>query len=222
MKKIAVVEDDLVLREALTGLLEENGYETCVVEDFQRAREVLLAMEPDLVLLDILLPGANGQEILRSLRKESQIPVIMLTSRSGDRDEILSMSYGADDYIVKPYNPTLLLLKLEALFRRMGPKEHTGEIQYGPVTVNLLRSTMRWEDREVVLSKNEISILYYLVKNRGRIVSRDELMDYLWDCSDFVDDNTLTVNMNRLRKKLQEAGVEHAVETRRKQGYILI
>ncbi|MEF2877155.1 MAG: response regulator transcription factor [Blautia sp.] len=222
MKKIAVVEDDLVLREALTGLLEENGYETCVVEDFQRAREVLLAMEPDLVLLDILLPGANGQEILRSLRKESQIPVIMLTSRSGDRDEILSMSYGADDYIVKPYNPTLLLLKLEALFRRMGPKEHTEEIQYGPVTVNLLRSTMRWEDREVVLSKNEISILYYLVKNRGRIVSRDELMDYLWDCSDFVDDNTLTVNMNRLRKKLQEAGVEHAVETRRKQGYILI
>ena len=137
-------------------------------------------------------------------------------------DEILSMSYGADDYIVKPYNPTLLLLKLEALFRRMGPKEHTEEIQYGPVTVNLLRSTMRWEDREVVLSKNEISILYYLVKNRGRIVSRDELMDYLWDCSDFVDDNTLTVNMNRLRKKLQEAGVEHAVETRRKQGYILI
>ncbi|HIZ64505.1 MAG TPA: response regulator transcription factor [Candidatus Blautia pullicola] len=222
MKKIAVVEDDLVLREALTGLLEENGYETCVVEDFQRAREVLLAMEPDLVLLDILLPGANGQEILRSLRKESQIPVIMLTSRSGDMDEILSMSYGADDYIVKPYNPTLLLLKLEALFRRMGPKEHTEEIQYGPVTVNLLRSTMRWEDREVVLSKNEISILYYLVKNRGRIVSRDELMDYLWDCSDFVDDNTLTVNMNRLRKKLQEAGVEHAVETRRKQGYILI
>lgn len=193
-----------------------------MVEDFQRAREVLLAMEPDLVLLDILLPGANGQEILRSLRKESQIPVIMLTSRSGDRDEILSMSYGADDYIVKPYNPTLLLLKLEALFRRMGPKEHTEEIQYGPVTVNLLRSTMRWEDREVVLSKNEISILYYLVKNRGRIVSRDELMDYLWDCSDFVDDNTLTVNMNRLRKKLQEAGVEHAVETRRKQGYILI
>ncbi len=222
MKKIAVVEDDLVLREALTGLLEENGYETCVVEDFQRAREVLLAMEPDLVLLDILLPGANGQEILRSLRKESQIPVIMLTSRSGDMDEILSMSYGADDYIVKPYNPTLLLLKLEALFRRMGPKEHTEEIQYGPVTVNLLRSTMRWEDREVVLSKNEISILYYLVKNRGRIVSRDELMDYLWDCSDFVDDNTLTVNINRLRKKLQEAGVEHAVETRRKQGYILI
>lgn len=222
MKKIAVVEDDLVLREALTGLLEENGYETCVVEDFQRAREVLLAMEPDLVLLDILLPGANGQEILRSLRKESQIPVIMLTSRSGDMDEILSMSYGADDYIVKPYNPTLLLLKLEALFRRMGPKEHTEEIQYGPVTVNLLRSTMRWEDREVVLSKNEISILYYLVKNRGRIVSRDELMNYLWDCSDFVDDNTLTVNMNRLRKKLQEAGVEHAVETRRKQGYILI
>lgn len=222
MKKIAVVEDDLVLREALTGLLEENGYETCVVEDFQRAREVLLAMEPDLVLLDILLPGANGQEILRSLRKESQIPVIMLTSRSGDMDEILSMSYGADDYIVKPYNPTLLLLKLEALFRRMEPKEHTEEIQYGPVTVNLLRSTMRWEDREVVLSKNEISILYYLVKNRGRIVSRDELMDYLWDCSDFVDDNTLTVNINRLRKKLQEAGVEHAVETRRKQGYILI
>ena len=222
MKKIAVVEDDRVLRKALKSLLEENGYGTCCLEDFSNVEEEILRARPDMVLLDILLPGTNGQEILRNLRQKSQIPVIIVTSREGDMDQILAMSYGADDYITKPYNPTLLLLKLEAVFRRTQPETPQEEVNWGGITLNLLRSTMTYEREERVLSKNEFSIFYYLVKNQGRIVSRDELMDHLWDCNDFVDDNTLTVNINRLRKKLEEAGIRNAIETRRGQGYILL
>lgn len=148
--------------------------------------------------------------------------MIMLTSKTGETDEILAMSYGADDYITKPYNPALLLLKIEALFRRLKPQENQEELEYRGVFLNPLKSTLRYQDREIVLSKNEISIFHYLLKNRGKIVSRDELMDYLWDCNDFVDDNTLTVNINRLRKKLEEIELTGVIETRRRQGYILI
>ena len=222
MKKIAVVEDDKVLRQALDSLLKENGYGTFCLEKFDRTEEEILRAEPDLVLLDILLPGANGQEILRNLRQKSQIPVIMVTSREGEMDQILAMSYGADDYITKPYNPTLLLLKMEALFRRIQPGAPQEEVEYRGILLNLLRSTMTYQGKERVLSKNEFSILYYLIKNQGRIVSRDELMDYLWDCNDFIDDNTLTVNINRLRKKLEEAGIQGAIQTRRGQGYLLL
>ena len=222
MKKIAVVEDDKVLRQALDSLLKENGYGTFCLEKFDRTEEEILRAEPDLVLLDILLPGANGQEILRNLRQKSQIPVIMVTSREGEMDQILAMSYGADDYITKPYNPTLLLLKIEALFRRIQPGAPQEEVEYKGILLNLLRSTMTYQGKERVLSKNEFSILYYLIKNQGRIVSRDELMDYLWDCNDFIDDNTLTVNINRLRKKLEEAGIQGAIQTRRGQGYLLL
>ena len=204
MKKIAVVEDDKVLRQALDSLLKENGYGTFCLEKFDRTEKEILRAEPDLVLLDILLPGANGQEILRNLRQKSQIPVIMVTSRT------------------KPYNPTLLLLKIEALFRRIQPGAPQEEVEYRGILLNLLRSTMTYQGKERVLSKNEFSILYYLIKNQGRIVSRDELMDYLWDCNDFIDDNTLTVNINRLRKKLEEAGIQGAIETRRGQGYLLL
>ena len=222
MKKIAVVEDDKVLRQALDSLLKENGYGTFCLEKFDRTEEEILRAEPDLVLLDSLLPGANGQEILRNLRQKSQIPVIMVTSREGEMDQILAMSYGADDYITKPYNPTLLLLKIEALFRRIQPGAPQEEVEYRGILLNLLRSTMTYQGKERVLSKNEFSILYYLIKNQGRIVSRDELMDYLWDCNDFIDDNTLTVNINRLRKKLEEAGIQGAIQTRRGQGYLLL
>lgn len=222
MKKIIVIEDDKVLREALTVLLRENGYEVCQIVRFEKTEQQIAREKADLVLLDIILPGTNGQEILRNLRRISEVPVIMLTSKTGETDEILAMSYGADDYITKPYNPALLLLKIEALFRRLKPKENQEEIEYRGVFFNPLKSTLRYQNQEIVLSKNEISIFHYLLKNRGKIVSRDELMDYLWDCNDFVDDNTLTVNVNRLRKKLEEIQLVGVIETRRRQGYILI
>lgn len=177
---------------------------------------------PDLVLLDIVLPGTNGQTILKEIRKESNLPVIMLTSKTGDINEIMSMSYGADDYITKPYNPTLLLLRIETLFRHLDDQGSNDQIEYNQMTINLLKSTLTYKDNEIILSKNELTILYYLIKNHGKIVSRDELMDHLWDYSDFVDDNTLTVNINRLRKKMKNLGILDSIETRRKQGYILL
>ena len=213
MKKILIIEDDKVLRGELKILLGANGYETEEVTDFENTADRVLAVKPDLVLLDIILPGANGQMILREIRAKSDVPVIMLTSRNEDVDEIVSRSSGADDYVTKPYNPTLLLLRIETVLRRAGGQQKEEE---------LTCRGMFYNGEEHVLSHNEMTILHCLVKNRGRIVSRDELMDYLWDNSEFVDDNTLTVNINRLRKRLAGIGMGDVIETRRRQGYILM
>lgn len=220
MKKILIVEDDIRLREELKILLDNNGYEARIVHHFEHVADSLIAMDADLVLLDIMIPGINGQQVLRQLRQKSDVPVIMVTSRSNEVDEVLSMSYGADDYITKPYNPTLLLLHIEALFKRMN-KQANAEVYRG-VRVNVLRSALEKGEQELLLSKNEMAIFHFLLQHKGCIVSRDELMDYLWDTNKFIDDNTLTVNITRLRKKLEEIGLLDVIETRRGQGYILI
>lgn len=222
MKKILIIEDDATLREELRLLLENGGYAPCVTTDFENAADEAARIRPDLVLLDILLPDANGQSILREIRSGSDIPVIMLTSRSTDADEIISRSSGADDYVTKPYNPALLLLRIETVLRRTGGRGSEEELTYRGMRLNLLRSSVTYKGAETVLSRNEMNILHCLLKKRGTIVSRDELMDYLWDRSDFVDDNTLTVNINRLRKRLEGLGFPDVIETRRKQGYMLV
>ena len=222
MKKILIIEDDATLREELRLLLENGGYAPCVTTDFENAADEAARIRPDLVLLDILLPDANGQSILRDIRSGSDVPVIMLTSRSTDADEIISRSSGADDYVTKPYNPALLLLRIETVLRRTGGRGSEEELTYRGMRLNLLRSSVTYKGAETVLSRNEMNILHCLLKKRGTIVSRDELMDYLWDRSDFVDDKTLTVNINRLRKRLEGLGFPDVIETRRKQGYMLI
>ena len=222
MKKILIIEDDATLREELCLLLENGGYAPCVTTDFENAADEAARLRPDLVLLDILLPDANGQSILRDIRSGSDVPVIMLTSRSTDADEIISRSSGADDYVTKPYNPALLLLRIETVLRRTGGRGSEEELTYRGMRLNLLRSSVTYKGAETVLSRNEMNILHCLLKKRGTIVSRDELMDYLWDRSDFVDDNTLTVNINRLRKRLEGLGFPDVIETRRKQGYMLV
>ncbi len=222
MKKILIIEDDKTISDELKILLDDNGYDSYQLFNFHQVTKKIIEFNPDLVLLDIVLPGTNGQTILKEIRKESNLPVIMLTSKTGDINEIMSMSYGADDYITKPYNPTLLLLRIETLFRHLDDQGSNDQIEYNQMTINLLKSTLTYKDNEIILSKNELTILYYLIKNHGKIVSRDELMDHLWDYSDFVDDNTLTVNINRLRKKMKSLGILDSIETRRKQGYILL
>lgn len=222
MKKILIIEDDKTISDELKILLDDNGYDSYQLFNFHQVTKKIIEFDPDLVLLDIVLPGTNGQTILKEIRKESNLPVIMLTSKTGDINEIMSMSYGADDYITKPYNPTLLLLRIETLFRHLDVQGSNDQIEYNQMTINLLKSTLTYKDNEIILSKNELTILYYLIKNHGKIVSRDELMDHLWDYSDFVDDNTLTVNINRLRKKMKNLGILDSIETRRKQGYILL
>lgn len=221
MYKILIIEDDPMLSDEIKTLLTNNGYDVYQLFEFSHAVDKILEFDPDLLLLDILLPKSNGQYILRDLRKKSHMPVIMLTSKNTDMDEIMSRTFGADDYITKPYNPTLLLLRIESLLNRVYPNHHQDRIIFKDFTLNLLKSTIEYQGKELILSKNELNILYYLIQHHGQIVSREALMDYLWDVSDFVDDNTLTVNINRLRHKLASIGIEDFIQTRRKQGYLV-
>ena len=170
--------------------------------------------------MDINIPGINGEMLLQEIRKESAVPVIMVTSRTTEIDEVLSMSYGADDYITKPYNPTILLLRISAILRRT--QKTTDALHYNNAMVNISKGTITEGDRELTLTKNEMIIFQLLLNNRQCIVTRDELMTDLWDNNEFINDNALTVNISRLRSKLSEFGYPDAIETRKKQGYILL
>ena len=218
--KILIIEDEIELREELKVLLDENGYEGIILESFENIKQDTLSVNADLILLDIKIPYTNGQQLLKEIRKESDVPIIMVTSKNTEMDEVLSMSYGADDYITKPYNPVLLLLRIEAILKRVNKSNNN--LSYNHVKVNLLKSTLEYEDKELLLSKNEMSIFYFMLMNKGKIVSRDSIMNYLWGNDRFIDDNTLTVNINRLRKKLETIDLKGVIQTRREQGYILI
>ena len=218
--KILIIEDDFELSNELKILLDNNGYQGIILQDSQNALENIIKMNPDLILLDIKLPYLNGQQLLKQIRKNSNVPIIMVTSKDSEIDEILAMSYGADDYITKPYNPTILLLHIEAIFKRLNKIDNN--LVYHGVNINLSKSILKKDNIELLLSKNEMSIFYFLFMNQGKIVSRDEIMNYLWGTDKFIDDNTLTVNMTRLKKKLVQIGLINVIETRRDQGYILI
>ncbi len=159
--KILIIEDEIELREELKILLEDNGYEAVILHSFENAKEDILEINPDLVLLDIKIPCMNGQQLLKEVRKKSDVPIVMVTSKNTEIDEVLSMSYGADDYITKPYNPILLLLRIEAIFKRMNKSNKA--LSYRHVKVNLLKSTLESDDKELLLSKNEMSIFYFLL-----------------------------------------------------------
>ncbi len=222
MKKILIVEDDEVVRRELEELLQNAGYQAIQLKDFMNSKAEILSVNPDLVLLDINIPGLNGEMLLHELRKDSQVPVIMVTSKTTEVDEVLSMSYGADDYITKPYNPTLLLLRVGAILKRVG-NSNAGQMQtYRDLKVNSAKGILARGEEELFLTKNEMIIFQHLLDNRNCIVSRDDLMTDLWDNDEFVNDNTLTVNISRLRAKLADFGYEDAIETRKKQGYILV
>lgn len=218
MKKILIVEDDAALRRELASLLEGAGYETVALTEFSRAEQAIREAGADLILLDINLPSRNGQTLLRDLRKTLTTPILVVTSRLSEADEVLAMSCGADDYITKPYNPTILLLRIGAVFRRMEP----GGRRYRDLTADPARGTLSGERGEVVLTKNEMIVFSLLLEHQGRIVSRDMLMTALWDNDELVSDSALTVNISRLRAKLSAFGYDDAIETRKKQGYVLL
>ncbi len=223
MKQILIVEDDAAISAELTELLQNAGYQAAVLTDFAQAAETIAAAGADLLLLDINLPGLNGELLLREIRKTSQMPVIMVTSRTSEADEVLSMSYGADDYITKPYNPTILLLRIANIFKRIdAASEGTVALHYRDVLVNPAKGTLVRGTEELLLTKNEMIIFQLLLENQERIVSRDALMTDLWDNNEFINDNALTVNISRLRAKLSEFGYPDAIETRKKQGYVLV
>lgn len=220
MSRILVVEDDEVLRNELIELLRNEGYEAEYISTFSDTAGQIIKSKPDLVLLDINIPELNGELVLRKLRKETDIPVIMVTSRTSESDEVLSMSYGADDYITKPYNPTILLLRIAAVLKRMEGSQNVAS--YRGAEVNFSKGTIRLGEKEQVLTKNEMIIFQRLLSSKDKIVSRDEIMTDLWDNEEYVNDNALTVNISRLRTKLSELGLPDAIETRKKQGYRLI
>ena len=221
MKKILIIEDDESVRSELKELLSNAGYEALALEDYTNMLEDILMIRPDLVLLDINIPYMNGEVLLKTLRKESDIPVIMVTSKNTEIDEVLSMSYGADDYITKPYNPTILLLRIGAVLKRL-ENNIIDIIEYHGLSIEIKKGIVKKSSEEIVLTKNEMIIFLYLYERMGSIVTRDELMTELWNNDEYINDNALTVNISRLRSKLRELGVEDAIETRKGQGYILL
>lgn len=220
MKKIMIIEDDTIISKELYELLVNAGYEALILKDFSNAKEEILKSNIDLILLDINIPYQNGEQLLKEIRKESNIPVIMVTSRANETDEILLISYGADDYITKPYSPTILLLRIQNIFKRLD--NSTEVLKYKDLEVSISRGTLSGSNKELELTKNEMLIFQHLLNNQNRIVSRDELMTILWNNEEYINDNALTVNISRLRSKLEDFGYPNAIETRKGQGYILL
>ena len=220
MEKILIVEDDETLRGELSNLLSNSGYEVLVLTDFKNSKEEIIKLNPDLILLDINIPYLNGEVLLKSLRDDKvNTPVIMLTSSNKTIDEVLSISYGADDYITKPYNPTILLLRINNIFKRM--KKSFDYLEYDDLKIYPNKGIVVKNGEEFYLTKNEMLIFTYLLNNRGNIVSRDDLMSYLWNSDLYINDNALTVNISRLRGKLYDMGYSDVIVTRKGEGYLL-
>ena len=221
MEKILIVEDDKKLRDELQLFLSRNGYDAAYLEDFDNTTRDVLEAKANLVLLDINLPNTDGQHVCREVRKVSDVPIIMVTSRDNEVDELVSINYGADNYVTKPYNAHILLAKIAALLKRASGNSNQDKIDCKEFILNISRGVVEKDGKELELTKNEFRILQILAKSRNQIVSRDEIMQELWDSENFIDDNTLTVNITRLKNKLEELGLKELVETRRGQGYIL-
>ena len=222
MEKILIVEDDKKLRKELEEFLNKHGYLAKGLEKFDNTIQDILDENADLVLLDINLPYTDGEFVCKEVRKTSNVPIIMVTSRDNEIDELMSLNYGADLYVTKPYNIQILLAKINGLLKRNKKTEkEIQKIDCDGFLLNIAERVIEKEEQKLELTKNEYTILYYLAKNRGKIVSRDEIMDYLWESEEFIDDNTLSVNVKRLRGKLEELGLMDRIETRRGQGYIL-
>lgn len=224
MNKILIVEDDKTISFELKELLDNSGYEAVIVTDFKNVCDRIIEADADLVLLDINIPYINGEILLKELRTKSDVPVIMVTSRDSEVDEVLSMSYGADDYITKPYNPTILLLRINAIFKRLNQNGNNDVAKYRNMEILPQKGVIRYNngEDEMLLTKNEMTIFMYLLSKKDTIVSRDELMTELWNNQEYLNDNALTVNISRLRARFKDIGYEDVIETRKGQGYILI
>lgn len=254
MPKVYIIEDEPTMRQSLSELLASSGYVAAAL-DFEEQKSLeletivdqILAARPDLLLLDINLPGLNGEQLLRCLRTRSELPVIMVTSSGSEMDEVLSMSYGADDYITKPYSPQVLLLRIAAVLKRVEAPSSFRNFRH--LNIDLARGVITAapdpvadgpnagtsspapaapkspvqpaRPKRVLLTKNEMIILGHLLEAEGEIVTRDALMTDLWNNQEYINDNALTVNISRLRTKLKSLGADDAIETRKGLGYIL-
>jgi len=219
MVRILIVEDDEVIAFAAARALERWGFEARVAENFADIPGEFRALKPQLVIMDVSLPYYNGYYWCAKIRETSRVPVVFLSSRSDTADVVMAIGTGGDDYIAKPVDPELLIAKVQAVLRRAYDYEPQTRMRVGGAEFDAAASCLFAGGRRVELTKNESRILRTLLEKRGGIASREELMLRLWDSDEFVDDNTLTVNVNRLRKTLSEAGLGECVKTHKGQGY---
>ncbi|MFA0816441.1 MAG: response regulator transcription factor [Anaerofustis sp.] len=220
-KKICIVEDNEKIRDELNIFLTVNDYDCVAPPITDHLLSDILQLQPHLILLDLNLPITNGFELSRMLRKESDLPIIVVTSRDSESDEMLAMHVGADDFVTKPFNTQILLLRIASVLKRVYKETPNDIVELGDFRIHLSKSLLEYETNTIDLTKNELKILTALAEKRGRIVTRDELMTQLWNSDLFVDDNTLTVNINRLRKKLADIGLDGKIETKRGMGYLM-
>lgn len=216
---ILIIEDDAAIRQELKLLLENALYQVTTLNDFSHTVDDILQIRPDLILLDVNLPQESGFDICRKVREKSDVPIIFLTSRTDSMDELSGMLQGGDDYITKPFQPPLLLAHIAAVLKRVKKTDAQEKMIYKDVELDVARGIVKYRDKQVDLSKNELKIMNYLFMHKGEIVPRVELVEYLWDQQVFIDDNALSVNVTRLRTKLGQIGVCDFIETKRGMGY---
>ncbi|EOL42438.1 DNA-binding response regulator [Enterococcus phoeniculicola] len=223
MAKIMIVEDEAVIRQLLMEELEKWKFTSFGTTDFNHVFEDFEKEEPQLILLDINLPVFDGYYWCQKIREVSKVPIIFISSRNTNMDMIMAMNMGADDFVTKPFQIDVLIAKINALLRRSyNYAENNSEtMTHNGITLNVDNGSMEINGEMINLSKNEYRLLYILMKQHGKILTREKLLRALWDDERFVDDNTLTVNINRLRKKIQQAGLDNYIETKVGQGYIV-
>lgn len=222
MYKIMIVEDDRVISSEIKKHLEQWGYDVFSVTDFRNVITDFVSFSPQLVLMDISLPFFNGYRWCSEIRKLSNVPVVFISSSSDNMNIVMAVNMGGDDFIAKPFDIDVLTAKIQALIRRT--YDFSGDaplIEAGGVILNTADTTLRYRDEKIELTKNEYRIVQVLIENKGRVVSRDTLMKRLWETDSFVDDNTLTVNMARLRKKLEDYGINGFIRTKKGLGYMV-
>ena len=218
---IVIVEDDAVIRQELKLLLENALYQVTALDDFSDVASFVLSAEPDLVLLDLNLPEESGFDICSKIRAESEVPVIFVTSRTDSMDELTGILKGGDDYITKPFQAPVLLARIGAVLKRTcrNVKEEPVSFVHREVELHVARGTVSFRGVQTELSKNELKILHLLFRRKGEIVSRADMIEYLWDDQVFIDDNTLSVIITRIRGKLAGIGISDFIETKRGLGY---
>lgn len=224
MYKIIIIEDDLAIAQNLAKQLEKWSYTVYCVTNFKTILEEVTQISPHLILLDINLPHHSGLHWCNEIRKQSNVPILFISSETNPLDIVMAINLGGDDYITKPFNINLVLTKIQALLRRTYDfKELSGSrlLEYRGVSLDLGEMSIHYQEKKLTLSKNDVKIMDILISNAGKVVKRDTIMEKLWAGDVFIDDNTLTVNMTRLRKKLEDIGLHGFIETLRGVGYII-
>lgn len=221
MAKLFIVEDDIALKEELIIFFEKQQYQCLSSDAYDNIVEIILQSDVDVVILDLNIPMTDGFYICREIRKHSTVPVLILTSQNTEMNELMSLNIGADDFVAKPFHPQILLARIELLIRKASNVTILDSIVYRDLKVNMANFEVVSQSGSCILTKNEMAIFKMLLDHTNKIVTRDQLMHQLWNSNEFIDDNTLTVNVTRLRQKLKQLTADEVIETRRGVGYII-